>query len=332
MANSRDHPAGHRRRQQRLPLGDQPDRAQQLGRPGVLGAGTRSPRARSASKTYSSSSKVVSTTTRVPVRSGSATIRRVASMPSMPGIRMSISTTSGRCPTGQRRRRPARRTPRRPAPGRRRCSTRARSPSRTRSWSSAISTRITSRRLHRAARRTPGTRRRRAARRSTAPPSAVDPLAHPGQTVTALVVGRAAGAARPRARVGDLDRHLVGAGSRHCTSALATPACRSTLSTPPAPPGTPARSTAAGSARGVTGHAHRAPATPRPASRSPQRRAAGPGRVRAARARRPAATARQGDPQLVQRLAAGPADRGQRHLAPARALRQQVQRRSRPAC
>jgi len=51
---------------------------------------------RSASNTYSSSSNVVSTTTRVPSSSGSAAIRRVASMPSMPGIRTSISTTSGR--------------------------------------------------------------------------------------------------------------------------------------------------------------------------------------------------------------------------------------------
>ena len=47
--------------------------------------------ARSASMMYSSSPKVVRMSTRW---RGS---RRVASMPSMPGMRMSISTTSGRC-------------------------------------------------------------------------------------------------------------------------------------------------------------------------------------------------------------------------------------------
>ena len=49
--------------------------------------------ARMASKTYSSTSKVVSTSTLV---SGyAATMRRVASSPSMPGIRTSMRTTSG---------------------------------------------------------------------------------------------------------------------------------------------------------------------------------------------------------------------------------------------
>ena len=52
--------------------------------------------ARSAPNTYSSSSNVVSTTMRVPAARGRAVIRRVASRPSMRGIRMSISTTSGR--------------------------------------------------------------------------------------------------------------------------------------------------------------------------------------------------------------------------------------------
>ncbi len=51
--------------------------------------------ARSASTTYSSRSKVVSTSTLAgPSRPGPA-IRRVASTPSIRGIRMSISTTSG---------------------------------------------------------------------------------------------------------------------------------------------------------------------------------------------------------------------------------------------
>ncbi len=58
---------------------------------------------------------MVSTTTRVAASAGSAAIRRVASRPSMPGIRMSISTTSGRRSRDQvdrllRRRPPRRRT------------------------------------------------------------------------------------------------------------------------------------------------------------------------------------------------------------------------------
>jgi len=52
--------------------------------------------ARSASTTYSSASKVVTTSTRTPVSAGSDVICRVASMPSSTGILMSISTTSGR--------------------------------------------------------------------------------------------------------------------------------------------------------------------------------------------------------------------------------------------
>ncbi len=49
--------------------------------------------ARSASKTYSSRSKVVSTSTLV--STPDSTIRRVAAMPSSTGIRMSIRVTSG---------------------------------------------------------------------------------------------------------------------------------------------------------------------------------------------------------------------------------------------
>ena len=55
--------------------------------------------ARSAPKAYSSRSKVVRTRT---LGSGpAAVIRWVASMPSVPGIRTSISTTSGRVPAGE---------------------------------------------------------------------------------------------------------------------------------------------------------------------------------------------------------------------------------------
>ena len=49
---------------------------------------------RSAWKTYSSSSKVVSTSTFTPISAGSAMIALVAASPSISGIRMSISTTS----------------------------------------------------------------------------------------------------------------------------------------------------------------------------------------------------------------------------------------------
>ena len=49
-----------------------------------------------ASKTYSSSSKVVSMITRTPARDGSPTIIRNAAIPSSCGIRMSIKITSGR--------------------------------------------------------------------------------------------------------------------------------------------------------------------------------------------------------------------------------------------
>ena len=55
---------------------------------------------RSASKTYSSRSNVVSTMTFVSSHFGSARIRRVASRPSICGIRMSMSTTSGRVDVG----------------------------------------------------------------------------------------------------------------------------------------------------------------------------------------------------------------------------------------
>lgn len=51
---------------------------------------------RRAETTYSSTSKVVSMTTRTAASSGSALIMRVAASPSVPGIRMSIRTTSGR--------------------------------------------------------------------------------------------------------------------------------------------------------------------------------------------------------------------------------------------
>ena len=59
---------------------------------------TRKPEApeRIASKTYSSSSKVVSMTTLTSFRPASSVMRRVAARPSSRGMRMSIRTTSGR--------------------------------------------------------------------------------------------------------------------------------------------------------------------------------------------------------------------------------------------
>ncbi len=53
--------------------------------------------ARNAATTYSSAPKVVSTKTRTDEVSGLEVMCRVASIPSMPGIRMSMSTTSGTC-------------------------------------------------------------------------------------------------------------------------------------------------------------------------------------------------------------------------------------------
>ena len=91
-----DEPAGHAGRQQRLAGGDGPHRPQQLGRLGVLDAGSRWRPTRSASNTYSSSSNVVRMTTahrRQALvggdRAGSPRGRRA------PGMRMSMSTTSG---------------------------------------------------------------------------------------------------------------------------------------------------------------------------------------------------------------------------------------------
>ena len=79
---------------------------------------------------------------RTPARSGSATIASVAARPSVPGMRMSMSTTSGAGladePRRPRRRRPPRRRPR----GRRRASISTRKPARSRAWSSASTTRI----------------------------------------------------------------------------------------------------------------------------------------------------------------------------------------------
>src|SRR4051794_1123159 len=106
---------------------------------------TRNPLApaRMASVTYSSSSNVVTTTTCTDVARGSLTMRCVACRPSRSGIRMSIRTTSG---SRSRAIRTAS-SPRVASPTT--CmsgseSMSARKPPRTRAWSSATTTRITS--------------------------------------------------------------------------------------------------------------------------------------------------------------------------------------------
>src|SRR5690606_3462549 len=94
---------------------------------------------RRASKTYSSISNVVSTMMRVSVSCGSAVIRRVASRPSMPGMRMSINTTSGRSSRAMvTAATPSAAWPANSNPSS--LSINARRPTRTSSWSSATST------------------------------------------------------------------------------------------------------------------------------------------------------------------------------------------------
>ena len=97
--------------------------------------------ARRAAKTYSSRPKVVRISTRTAEVSGATVIRRVASIPSMPGMRMSISTTSGR----SRRAASTASAPVAASPTEARSgavSTRMRKLPRTRAWSSATSTRM----------------------------------------------------------------------------------------------------------------------------------------------------------------------------------------------
>ena len=105
---------------------------------------TRNPLApaRSPSNTYSSSSQVVRITTRTPARAGSAAIARVASMPSITGMRTSIRTMSGRARRASST--AARPSPASPASSRSSSpSSRTRNPARNSAWSSATTTRIT---------------------------------------------------------------------------------------------------------------------------------------------------------------------------------------------
>src|SRR5829696_5131874 len=156
-----------------------------------------------ASNTYSSSSKVVSTSTRTPARSSSATIRRVASSPSMTGMRMSIRTTSGRAER-------ARATAAAPSPASPTTSTspasssRARNPARTSPWSSTRTTLITD------CRREGGLDAEAAAGAGAGLEAAAEgpgPFPHPQDP---LAAAGAVAVARPGAAVvGDLDHHLA---------------------------------------------------------------------------------------------------------------------------
>ena len=114
VAEPVDEGPGHRRGEHRVAVGHRPDRLEDLRRRGVLeqeAVGARGQRP----TTCSSASKVVSTMTCG--GSGRSCSARVASRPLIRGIRMSISTTSGRssstsaAPRGRRR-------PRRPPRGR----------------------------------------------------------------------------------------------------------------------------------------------------------------------------------------------------------------------
>ena len=90
-----DQAASDGRREQRIAGADELDGRDQVLRSDVLEQETVA-QADKAAYTYSSRSNVVKMMIRVPA-APAATICLVASMPSSRGIRMSISTTSGRC-------------------------------------------------------------------------------------------------------------------------------------------------------------------------------------------------------------------------------------------
>ena len=161
-----------------------------------------------ASKTYSSRSNVVRMTTRVPARRSSAAIRRVASSPSMPGMRTSIRTTSGRAWIAWRTASsPSVASPTTVTSGW--ASSRARNPALTRAWSSA-----STHRDHEVTRSPTGRRARTrkpppgAGPASTSPPSAVARSRIPVMPLPAVT-------APPDAVVDDLDRDVVAVAQAH---------------------------------------------------------------------------------------------------------------------
>ena len=178
--------------------------------------------ARSAPKTYSSSSNVVSTTTRVPA-ARSAVIRRVASSPSMRGIRTSISTTSGRSAAASS----TASAPSAASPttvdvrlgGQQRLE-----PARTSAWSSASRTRVTPRTARERQRRLDAPAAVLAGPASSVPPSAVGPLAHPAHARS----GAAAAAPWPvPSSATTID--TASASRAHDDRARVARACRSTF-------------------------------------------------------------------------------------------------------
>ena len=173
--------------------------------------------ARSAWTTFSSASNVVRTRTVASAR-GRPRIRRVASTPSMTGIRMSITTTSGRRRRRRRPRLPSAASPTTSISG---WSSRIiRNPVRTSCWSSTSRTRmVMSRRPRRGlgvigsvadTRKPPG-----AGPASSRPPKDGDPLAHPDQPATGLA-GHADAATARAAAVRDLDLQLGGTVGDAC--------------------------------------------------------------------------------------------------------------------
>src|ERR1017187_526393 len=136
----RDKTPGDPGGEQRVAGRDHPDRGQQVGRRVSLSRKPLAP-ARSAAKMYSSRSKVVRISPRTAEVSAAAVICLVASIPSMPGIRISIRTMSG----FPRRASSTASVPVAASPTEARSgavSTRMRKLPRTRAWSSATSTRM----------------------------------------------------------------------------------------------------------------------------------------------------------------------------------------------
>ena len=134
-----DQPAGDRRREQRVPGRDEPDRATSCSGRASL---SRKPLAPARSAAVDVLVEVEGGQHEDPRRGPRPVgeIRRVASMPSRPGIRTSIRTTSGASARGPARPPRARRPPRRPPRCRAAASRIIRNPARTSAWSSAIST------------------------------------------------------------------------------------------------------------------------------------------------------------------------------------------------
>ena len=139
-------PPGDRRGDHGVAAGDHPDRGEQLLRRDVL---EQEPARPGPERREHVLARCRRWSAPAPGRAGgrSAQIRRVASIPSMVGIRMSITTTSAAAP-GQPAAPPRRRSPRPPPPGRAGRPSTIRNPARSSAWSSTITTRTVGRRDH----------------------------------------------------------------------------------------------------------------------------------------------------------------------------------------